>query len=347
MAGAYRQGAKDLITQQGYRVPTFPNYTLGELFDSSFTDWRISQYLITDPDSGEIRPWFRFGKQVHPYSLGIFPWCCWVHLEYDLPKIQGVKEWQGLVVRAGKLKATTALVDRLFLLVDPLISHLGGASWYASRGGIHVVKEITPIAYSDFSAYVRGWFTSLPDLPGLTLDTSCAEVSRLQAVPSYIRDGVMLDLPRQLNPGEVITLPAPSWAPKAQAGINLEEIKIPREFRAGLKRFFSNWIGSHVKWLETALPGSGRNARLYAAGGDIRQAEAAGVLEGDATAWLDKFIRLGENAPVAPVHSAQEAVMNGYSTASTDTIARGIASCEQVAEVNRMVKKYASKAQVV
>lgn len=312
--------------QPAEKVKAFPYTSLEAAFATTSEPACCSCYQI---DDGSY-PWVRFANKLVIQESGLRVDVHWLHFELDIDKTTNGKIWPGVTEHVGNTwfadVAATAQYEKIAAFLAPL-----GASHYMSRGGLHVLVPIAPVPYEHFLSYAQHWLAThiqpkMPDvrkiLP-LSLDMSCVEPSRLHYLPRINKPGQgHLQLPLEIGSGRLTTLEAPAWIENSTSGIlRGVELQLSRTERIEARKFVDRWLKSHVTWLETALPGTGRNARLYAFGGDVRQFEDAGLLP-DAQQYLAFAIKLGENALVAAVHNAESAVMNGYNCGTgTDSIA--------------------------
>lgn len=339
-----------LICKDGDPAVGFPYVSLEEMFQPADTAACCSCYTVKD-SSGEEFPWVRFkGVQARRES-GLILQVEWLHLEFDLEKAPdtGQKVWPGVYQgRAGIWRATKQAETvgwEFVVTLTEQIPELVFADWYMSRGGLHILAPIEPISYESALAYVSEVveratvvtreIASELQIP-LSLDRSCAQPSRLMYLPQINKPGQgVLRLPHSggTHGRQKIRLAEPKWLPdrKIRSGAP-EKLNLPRDERRWMENFASRWLNSHLTWLASALPGMGRNERLYALGGDIRQLGDVGLLE-DIQGWLDVAVETGLQAPLRPVHNTEQAVQNGYAHGSgTHTLAIGYADLQRYRE---------------
>jgi hypothetical protein len=245
----------------------------------------------------------------------------WLHFELDFAKsTDGQKQfWPGVEQNSNGIWTASPDAVLQYVQIAALLTPIG-ASHYMSRSGLHCLVPIQAIPYEHFLAYAHAWLQTIliPKLAHvqrkfpLHLDNSCIEPSRLHYLPRINKPGQgKLHLPLEIGTGERTTLPEPTWAPQLSTNGQFD-LQLYGHEKLAARQFADRWLKSHATWLSTALPGTGRNARLYAIGGDIRQFESAGVLDRTADQWLQWAVALGRSAPVREVHNAEGAVMNGY-----------------------------------
>lgn len=329
--GAYRFDAEGFLvtrktpTADAVRVTAYPYVPLAEAFQATDMPACCSCYVLNEGNY----PWIRFANKLVMQESGLDVAVHWLHFELDLDKSTGgqKKVWPGVTCTGQTWQADAAATTLYMQVCQLIVPH--GASHYMSRSGLHVIVPITPVPYAHFLAHAQHFLESVVvphmrdvrKLLPLHLDLSCVEPSRLHYLPQICKPKQgHLRLPYYQGSGALHTLDAPAWLEKSSSG-SIEPLQFNRKTRDEALRFMDRWLKSHTIWMETALPGAGRNARLYAFGGDIRQFEQAGLLS-DAPKWLAFAVALGQNALGAPVHNAEAAVFNGYENGvGSDSIA--------------------------
>jgi hypothetical protein len=343
--GAARILDDSFVSKKGEPVSGHPYTDLKTAFQPTDSPACCSVYSCYFQDGSKF-PWIRFNGPLARRESGLKIQVEWLHLEFDLQKdVEGQKVWPGVFKNGkGEWHALPETEKKCQEISEALcVGLLQHADWYISRGGLHILAPIEAISYDFALAYmslvtdtVRALLADVCEEFNirLFLDPTCAQPSRLMYLPQVAKPGQGdLRLPHsgglRSSGGPAVKLPEPHWLPEPSATEKKAVLQVSKDERRWMENFAMRWLKSHMDWLMTAAPGTGRNARLYAFGGDIRQLGDVGLLE-DVQGWVDLAIQLGRSAPIQPVHNAEQAVQNGYQHGiGTNTVAIGIADLEK------------------
>lgn len=251
----------------------------------------------------------------------------WLHAEFDLqrdPKIwPGVAKQEAHIWRADS--AARGLITETALAIRQQVAAFSQSHWYASRGGLHFMQEIVPVPYEEAAGLLHVALSGAESLSlaGLRLDGSCKEPSRLQYVPLLQKPKQgMLDLPRYFNRDQkpLLLQQLPEWDRRSHFKEAPRKLRLSSKERTWAENFAQRWLQSHVKWLESAPPHSGRNSRLYGFAADIRQLADAGIC--DAQHWISIAKLTALSAPQRPIHDWEATIDRAFGAgAGTGTVA--------------------------
>ena len=313
----------------------------------TYPDARMCSVYEVRSSDGTLLPWVRFtGHQIRDrFNLQ----CTWLHLEFDLsvrPKV-----WPGLVeFPKGVWRATKKSTELISSIANRITCKgpLRDSLWYASRGGLHVMRRIRSIPFGSYSMAVLGWIKQnkqyweteiLRAGLDLHLDMASIQPSRLMFLPRVNKPKQgQLFLPFRYNPQET-SLNIPVEFPIQSDHRTHAAKKVRRSLPPGtvnhLRRFAQRWLNAHLRWLANAKPGDGINNRVYALGGDIRQFAEARLI--NKKEWLFQAEQL---LGALTYDDTIPALYNGLERGvGTNTVAIGLAEIE----VARRQRKTAAK----
>ena len=331
----FRKGAIDyvdgfFVDRDGKKVRPKPIVSLAEAFSDDSANAACATYSYSDR-------FVRFTGTRAMYKYSSPAYVRWLHVDYDLEKVKGRKQWPWVIEsRTGIQMPFNRHLSELIVQLRIGVLHM--SSWYFTRGGLHFVQQIEALKYQDALAYLQAALKQLPkEVVGpwgkIVLDPTCAQPGRLMYLPRARKIGIgTQELPMEVSYNPAVRLPEPTWLGYATDTIKGKQqvtLHVSDTERLWVENFATRWLLTHVRWLATAKPGSGRNSRLYAFGGDIRQFADAGLLE--AEEWLEYAMQCGRTAPEHPVHNLEQAVLNGYSQGQgTHTLAVAVSDLQKL-----------------